>query len=91
MTEIFASATARLIVKKNGGELKIVNNQTKTGIIERGGKNYWNVTYAADPGKYTITGKNPGCPDVVLSASFEEGKAYTVTFTEDCKIKQSAN
>lgn len=83
----FAAATVEMRVKKDGGELQVINNRTKAGFIERGGKNYGTVKYMAEPGTYTVTGKNPGCPPVVQSASFEEETPYTIVFTEDCKIQ----
>lgn len=87
MNEGFASATVELKVHQENGELKVVNDKTKAGFIEYGGKNYWIVKYSADPGVYTVTGKNPKCPPVVQSSTFEEGKSYHLILTKDCRIE----
>lgn len=85
----FASAFVGLRVQKEGGELQLINNATKAGFIERGGKNYWKVAYVAEPGTYTLTGTNPGCPVLTQSVSFEEGKSYELVLTKDCRIENS--
>jgi hypothetical protein len=87
MNEGLASASVTVAVEKEAGEIKAINDRTKAGFIEYGGKNHWSVTHTLEPGRYTMTGKNPGCPIVVQSAAFEEGKAYNIVLTEDCKIK----
>lgn len=87
MNEGFSSATVGLRVHQKNGELQVINNQTKAGFIQYGGKDYWKVKYSAAPGIYTVTGKNPGCPPVVQSATFEEGQSYSMELTEDCRVK----
>lgn len=82
-----ASASVALVVQKEGGELQLINDRTKAGFIERGGKNYGSVKYMADPGSYTMTGTQPGCSVVTQPAAFEEAKSYTITLTEDCRIE----
>jgi hypothetical protein len=83
----FAAAFVGLRVQKEGGELQLINNATKAGFTERGGKNYWKVTYIAEPGPYTLIGTNPRCSVVTQSASFEEGKSYELVLTKDCRIE----
>ena len=83
----FSAAFVELHVEKENGELKLVNDTTKTGFIERGGKNYGRVKYLADPGTYTITGSNPGSVPVVQPASFEDGKSYALVLTRDNQVK----
>lgn len=85
-----AAATVVLDVEKENGELKVLHDRTQAGFIERGVKNYGRVRYTAEPGTYTVTGTNPGCPVVVQSAAFEEGKSYNLVLTKDCKIKKVA-
>lgn len=87
-SEVMASATVRLDVEKEGGELKIIHNQTQAGFMERGLKNVsGRVKYFAEPGPYTMTGTTPDCPVVTQSVTFEEGKDYTFRLTEDCRIE----
>lgn len=87
MAEANASAFVGFQVQKEGGELEIIHKKTKAAFIERGGKNYWHSTYRAEPGAYTIIGKNPGRPAVAQSASFDEGKSYHLVLTAEGKIE----
>lgn len=86
----FASATLVLEAENDGAELQAMNDQTSAGFIGHGGEYLWNVKYVAEPGTYTITGKTPGCPTIVESASFENEKSYRMLLTEDCRIERSA-
>lgn len=81
----YSAATVELHVQREGGELQLVNNQTKAGITERGGYP-WTITYRAEPGTYTMTGITPNCPTLTQETAFEEGKPYKVTLTSDCRI-----
>lgn len=89
MGEALASASVGLQVQEENGELEVINNKTKAGFMQRGGKNYWKVTYFAEPGTYTVTGKSPGCPAVIQSASFEDAQPYVLVLTKDCRIENS--
>lgn len=84
----FASATVVLEAENHGAELQAMNNQTSAGFIGHGGEYLWKVKYVAEPGAYTITGKTPGCPTIVESASFENEKSYRMVLTEDCRIER---
>lgn len=84
---VYGSAKIAMQVQPLGGELTLINEKTKAGFIERGEKNFWKTTYFAEPGIYLIEGRAKGCPLVTQSSSFEEGKAYNLTLTKDCKIK----
>ena len=86
----FASATVVLEAENDGAELQAMNDQTSAGFIGHGGEYLWKVKYVAEPGTYTITGKTPGCPTVVESASFENEKSYLMVLTEDCRIERSS-
>lgn len=87
----FASATVVLEAENDRAELQAMNDQTSAGFIGHGGKYLWNVKYAAEPGTYTITGKTPGCPTIVESASFENEQSYHMFLTKDCRIERSSS
>jgi hypothetical protein len=88
--EGFASATLVLEAQNVRGELQAVHNQTKAGFIGHGGEYSWKVKYFPDPGAHTLTGKSPGCPPVVQTASFKEGQSYKFVMTDDCRIESFA-
>lgn len=88
-TSAFASATVILEAENAKAALQAINNQTSAGFIGYGGKYTWKTQYVAEPGTYTLTGKSPGCPKVVESASFENGQTYHMILREDCRIERS--
>lgn len=85
----FASATVILEAENAKAELQALNKQTSTGFIGHGGKYLGEVKYVAEPGTYTLTGKTPGCPTIVETASFENEKSYRLVLTENCRIERS--